>query len=79
MFASSREVVGRSVFLNGIEFKLIGVTPEKFTGLDNFFRPALYVPLAMSARLAGNSNHNWMDDRADRRLDVRGRLASWAS
>jgi predicted permease len=73
-FNASPDVIGRSVFVNGTEFKIIGVAPKKFTGVDQFFRPALYIPFHMSGRLAGNPNHNWMESRDDRRLNVKGRL-----
>ena len=33
-FGGDRSVIGRRVLLNGIEFSIIGVAPEKFTGLD---------------------------------------------
>ena len=73
-FASSPGAIGRSLFLNGIEFKVIGVAPESFTGVDQYFRPALYVPLMMSARLTGDTGHTWLESRDDRRLQVKGRL-----
>ncbi len=73
-FSSSPDVIGRFLFLNGIEFKIIGVAPERFTGVDQYFRPALYVPLMMSARLAGTAGQSWLDSRDDRRLQVKGRL-----
>lgn len=73
-FSSSPDVIGRSLFLNGIEFKIIGVAPESFTGVDQYFRPALYVPLMMSARLTGNTGHSWLESRDDHRLFVKGRL-----
>jgi len=73
-FASSPDVIGRTVFLNDVAFKVVGVAPESFTGVDQYFRPALYVPLMMSPRLAGETGPGWLDNRADRRLRVKGRL-----
>jgi len=78
-FNSSPGVIGRSIFLNGIEFRVIGVAPESFTGVDQFFRPSLYVPLMMSARLAGGPAYNWLASRDDRRLTVKGRLKDGVS
>lgn len=72
-FGGDPGIVGRTVRLNGIEFTVIGVTPERFTGMDQFFRPALYVPLAMSGRL-GTSTTNVLEDREHRNILVRGRL-----
>jgi ABC-type antimicrobial peptide transport system permease subunit len=71
-YASSPDVIGRSVFVNGIEFRIIGVAPESFSGVDQFFRPTLYVPLMMSGRLEGNPASNWLENRDDRRLEVKG-------
>ena len=44
--------VGSTLRINGIVFTIIGVAPESFTGLDRFASPTLYLPLAMSQRLA---------------------------
>jgi predicted permease len=73
-FDSSREVVGRTIYLGGIPFTVIGVLPESFTGVDQYTRPALYVPLMMSPRLAADPQHDSLDDRADHGVNVRGRL-----
>jgi predicted permease len=78
-FASSTEVIGRSVSVNGIEFRIVGVTPQNFSGVDQFFRPALYIPLMMSASLAGAPASNWLEHRDDRRLSVKGRLQDGVS
>ena len=73
-FAARPDVVGQSALINGIEFKVIGVAPASFTGLDPYFRPAFYIPLMMGRRLAGDANIDWMSNRQDRRLTVKGRL-----
>ncbi len=78
-FGASPGVIGRSLYLNGIEFKVVGVAPESFTGTDQYFRPLLFVPLAMGPALAGNPNDTWMANRADRRLEVKGRLKDGVS
>jgi predicted permease len=64
-------VIGEKLRLNGIEFTIIGVTSQSFTGTDQFLRPALYVPLAMSPRLA---NSNKLEQRQVSWLIVKGRL-----
>ena len=78
-FNSSPDVVGHAVFVNGIELRIVGVAPESFTGVDQFFRPALYIPLMMSARLAGTPAYDWLTSRVDRRLMVKGRLKDGVS
>jgi hypothetical protein len=52
-FASNPEVVGRSIYLNGLPFTVVGVAPESFTGPNAWMRADLYVPLAMQPALAG--------------------------
>jgi len=69
-------VVGSRIRLNGIEFLVVGVAPEHFTGIDNIFRPQLYVPLAMSARMGPG---NYLHDREHGWLFVKGRLKQGAS
>jgi predicted permease len=72
-FNSDSSVVGRQVRLNGLDFTVIGVTPESFTGLDLFVHPAFYVPIAMAPRLSV-SNNTLLSDRGNRGFDVKGRL-----
>jgi macrolide transport system ATP-binding/permease protein len=73
-FASSPDVVGKTIFLNGIAFTVIGVAPESFTGSQILIRSALYVPLAMEPRLAGGSQQDMLENRGDRGMTVQGRL-----
>jgi predicted permease len=73
-FASDAGVVGRHVLLNGLNFTVIGVAPEKFTGTGIYEHPDFYVPLAMTQRLAASTKVNFFEDRDDRALNLRGRL-----
>ena len=55
-----------------MECTVIGVTPERFTGIDNQdIKPSLFVPLAMSARL---DQQDILERRDARWLTVKGRL-----
>jgi predicted permease len=67
-FGRSRSVLGSRIRLNGIDFSVIGVAPESFTGIDT--GPAVYIPLAMSPRLG----HGDLHSRDAGWLSVRGRL-----
>ena len=40
-----------SVVINGIDFTVIGIAPESFTGLDVDLRPAFYIPIMMAERV----------------------------
>jgi macrolide transport system ATP-binding/permease protein len=69
-FGARASVVGQKMWLNGMEFTVVGVAPERFPGLEQL-KPALYVPLAMSPSLGGTDN---LTKRDARWLDVKGRL-----
>ncbi len=70
-YRANPSVIGRKLSLNGIDFTIIGVAPETFTGTDQFIRPALYVPFAMSPRLSDANNLN---QRQVRWVMAKGRL-----
>jgi predicted permease len=72
-FASDPAVIGRRVRLNGLDFTVIGVATESFTGMDLFSRPAFYVPAAMAPVMI-SSNHDLLTDRRSRAFSVKGRL-----
>jgi predicted permease len=67
-FGSDPAAVGRRVRLNGSDFTVIGVAPESFTGMDQFVRPAFYVPAQMASDTALLTN------RSSRGFSVKGRL-----
>jgi len=73
-FAASREAIGRTIFLNGIAFTVIGVTPPEFGGSNPLVHSALFVPLAMLPRLSGEARQSALDQRDMPALTVRGRL-----
>lgn len=66
-------ILNSVVTINGVGFKVIGVAPESFPGLDQFVRPSFFVPLMMVARLVPGGESPF-EDRKVRRWDVRGRL-----
>jgi len=68
-FGANPSVIGSRIRLNGVELSVIGVAPERFSGVD--VRPAFYVPLAMSPRLGRENNLHRRDTGW---LSVRGRL-----
>ncbi len=77
-FGGDRSVVGRQVILNGINFTVIGVAPESFTGFDQFFRPAFYIP-AMMAPALNPTNADLLTDRGRRDFTIKGRLREGVS
>lgn len=74
-FAGDPGVIGRTVRIAGVDFTVIGVAPEEFTGVETrFIREAVYVPLAMWTRLLNNPASDPLTNRVDRALTVKGRL-----
>ena len=64
-------VLGRVVLINGIDFTVIGVAPESFTGMDESV-PAFFAPIMMAGRLSGSRED--LEDRSARTFAVKGRL-----
>jgi predicted permease len=71
-FAADASVIGRHVRVNGIEFTVVGVAPKAFTGMDQFVRPAFFVPMMMASRL--DPAEDLLRNRAIRRVSIKGRL-----
>ena len=71
-FSADRSILGRKVRLNGIEFTVIGVAPDRFTGMSELIRPAFYAPLMMYPRLSADGKV--LESRSARNLSVKGRL-----
>lgn len=67
-------VLGRKIRLSGVECAVIGIAPERFTGLDNYIRPAFYLPLALWPRFVNNPKDKPLDTRDFRQLAIKGRL-----
>jgi len=78
-FGSRPDVVGKRIRLNGVEFTIVGVAPERFTGMDQYIQPAIFVPLHMSPKLASTPDGNLIEKRSNRALTVKGRLAKGVS
>ena len=77
-FTRSTSIIGSNVRINGIDFTIVGVTPESFRGLDERSRPAFYVPSTMSQRLSAVRGDPLEDNRDDSWL-VKGRLKTGIS
>jgi predicted permease len=46
-FASSRDVVGQTVLINGHTFTILGVAPENFDSAIGGYKPGLFIPISM--------------------------------
>ena len=78
-FGSDPSILGRRVQLSGIEFTIVGVAPEGFTGMNQFVRSDFYAPLMMWPRLLGDPKERPLEDRNFRNLTIKGRLTSGVS
>jgi predicted permease len=75
-FGGDVDVIDRRVRLSGIDFTVIGVAPEAFSGLDPFVQPGFYVPVAMAPALNASAPADVLERRDARWLRVKGRLKS---
>jgi putative ABC transport system permease protein len=78
-FGSDPSIIGRRVQLSGIEFTVVGVAPQRFTGMNQFVRSDFYAPIMMWPRLQGDPKHQPLEDREARGLTIKGRLAPGVS
>jgi predicted permease len=72
-FAADRGVLGRSVWLNGVSFTVVGVAPTRFTGTLRGGAPHLFVPFTSQVPRED------LLERGRRGLIAVGRLAPTAS
>src|SRR5262245_29451105 len=73
-FGADPSVLGRTVLIRGIEFTIVGVAPEQFTGLNPVVRAEFFVPLMMWPRLVGTPQFQPLEARGARQLNLKGRL-----
>jgi macrolide transport system ATP-binding/permease protein len=73
-FAGDPGIVGRQIRLGGVDMTVVGVTPEGFTGPDQFVQPSFYVPFAMMPALTSASAVVDLQKRDVRNIVVKGRL-----
>lgn len=73
-FSGDRTVIGKTVRLNGVDFTIVGVAPKDFTGMDQYLRLPLFVPLHMAPRLSADPEKPLLETRDRRGLEVKGRL-----
>lgn len=80
-FGGDLSIVGRHVRLGprgGLDFTVIGVTPEAFTGMDLFIHPEFFIPAMMGPRVL--AVEDLLTSRsAPHDFNVKGRLKSGVS
>ena len=70
-FAGDPSVLGRTLELNGIHFKVIGIAPDRMSGTFPGVASDFWVPMMMSDALAEESS---LSKRGSRSLFLKGRL-----
>ncbi len=73
-FGSDPSILGRRVQLSGVEFTVIGVAPERFTGMNQYVRSEFFAPMMMWPRLVGDPKQRPLEDRNMRGVGIKGRL-----
>jgi macrolide transport system ATP-binding/permease protein len=73
-FGSDPDIIGRQIRLGGLDFTVVGVAPETFTGMHLVLPPAFIIPTAIQSKLAGSAPATRFEQRNFRHLEVRGRL-----
>jgi predicted permease len=71
-FNADQEIVGRTIYLNGSPFTVVGVAPATFKGVKFALRQSFWVPLMMSAKFGVVGD--WVNNRAWGRFTLIGRL-----
>jgi len=71
-FGADPEVVGKTAYLNGQPFTVIGVMPESFLGSAFYLRQAFWTPLMMSPQFGRRAE--WRTDRSYALFSLYGRL-----
>ena len=71
-FNADKSVLGRTIYLNGQQFTVVGVMPESFLGATYYLRHSFWVPLMMGQKFGRRADFN--TDRAAALFKLYGRL-----
>ncbi|HEX8685362.1 MAG TPA: ABC transporter permease, partial [Pyrinomonadaceae bacterium] len=71
-FDSDPAIVGKTVYLNGQPFTVVGVMPESFLGGEYYLRKAFWVPLMMAQKFGRRAE--WRTERGYALWKLYGRL-----
>lgn len=75
--AGDSSIVNSVVWINGIDFTVVGVAQASFTGMDESI-PAFFLPVMMAERISA-ARGNPLEERGARTFAVKGRLKSEVS
>ena len=72
-FSSDPTIVGKTIYMNGSPFTVIGVGPEKFEGVKFAIRQDFWVPQMMQSKFIGGATA-WEAERGWANLSLLGRM-----
>lgn len=73
-FGQERDVLSRTLTINGTSYDVIGVAPPGFQGVNALLSPDLWVPMMMYRQVLPAMFHPWFEDRRALFLNMAGRL-----
>lgn len=73
-FGGSADILGRPLTLNGVPFRIVGVTPHGFLGPTVGRSFDVAVPIGMVDRAQNTGDRAWLDDRSTWWLEIVARL-----
>ncbi|MDX2152812.1 MAG: ABC transporter permease [Bryobacteraceae bacterium] len=73
-FGGAADLVGQTIRLAGQPMTVIGIAPNAFKGLSNFFGPELWVPSSMAGALLADQGRAWLRERESAAFNMVGRL-----
>src|SRR5438128_3331727 len=71
-FGGEPDVVGQDVLINGHSFKIIGIAPKGFKGIEMIFTPEVWLPMMMQEWI--EPGNPWLDRRRTHNIFATGRL-----
>ncbi|HLM57720.1 MAG TPA: ABC transporter permease [Pyrinomonadaceae bacterium] len=71
-FGADPSIVGKTIYLNGQAFTIVGVMPEPFLGGEYYLRKAFWVPVMMAQKFGRRAE--WRTDRGYALWKLYGRL-----
>lgn len=71
-FDGSRDLIGRTVWLNGANYSVIGVVPEQSARMAQIVKIDVFIPASMEAVLGGDKD--FLSNRQNKEFMVVGRL-----
>ncbi len=78
-FGGNRSVVGKTIFIHKVPFTIVGVAPQRFTGLNPYACPDIWIPLSSRFEIESGLPKSTLTDRGDIWLEMVARLEPGAS